>query len=538
MKDSIEEQLNLVIKQLNLICDQPIIIEVPASNENGDYASNIALKIANKNGKSPMELAELLKTNFNLAEINKIEVKSPGFLNFFVAKNYLFENITKVLKEGNDYGKNNIGTGKKINLEFVSANPTGIIHLGNARGGAYGDNLARILKFSGYEVNKEYYVNDSGNQINNLGLSLKCRYLENCGIKTAMPEDGYFGEDIIKLANTLFEENGQELVSSEAAFFGDYAVKNLLDKIIADLKEYRIEYDTFTSEKDIKKTNYVDDVLKQFKDNDYIYENEGATWFKGELFGSPRDFVLIKSDGNYTYVLPDVAHHLNTLKEGYDKLINVLGADHHGYVPVLKSTLKALGYDTDKIDIKLLQLVKLIKDGQEYKMSKRAGTAITLAELINEVGVNAARYFFASRSLDSQMDFDLNLAKKESSENPVYYISYAYARICSILKTNTNPDINLKYTSDLTKNIDVYKLLEKVYNFPEVVKAAAIKELPHLIANYCYELANLFHIYYSKYRIITDNEVETAEGLNIIMAVKTTLYNGLNLIGVIPPEKM
>lgn len=538
MKDKIEKQLALIISKLNLTCHQPIVIEVPASSQNGDYASNIALKIANQNNQSPMELATLLKTNFDLAEASRVEVKSPGFLNFFVQKDYLFENIFKVLKENSDYGKNNIGNGKKINLEFVSANPTGIIHLGNARGGAYGDNLARILKFSGYEVNKEYYINDSGNQINNLGLSLKCRYLENCGIKEEMPENGYFGEDIIKLANLLFEENGHDLVAKEPIFFSDYAVKSLLAKIIDDLKSYRILYDTFTSEKDIKKTNYIEEVLEKFKTNDYIYENEGATWFKGTLFGSPRDFVLIKKDGNYTYVLPDIAHHLDTLSKGYNKLINVLGADHHGYVPVLKSTLKALGYDTDKIDIKLLQLVRLVKNGQEYKMSKRAGTAVTLTDLIDEVGVNAARYFFASRSLDSQMDFDLELAKKESSENPVYYISYAYARICSILKDQKLPEVNIKYTSNLVNNPDVCKLLEKVYNFPEVVILATSKELPHLIANYCYELANLFHIYYSKYRIITDNEVETAEGLNIIMAVKITLFNALNLIGVIPPEKM
>jgi len=538
MKEKIQQQLAEVVNKLNLVCDQSIIIETPVSNDNGDYASNIALKIANKNNKNPMEIAELLKANFSLDTVSKIEVKAPGFLNFFVLKSYLFENVSKVLKENASYGSSKIGADKKINLEFVSANPTGIIHLGNARGGAYGDNLARILKFCGYEVNKEYYVNDSGNQINNLGLSLKCRYLENCGIKTAMPEGGYFGEDIIKLANVLFEENGQNLISEDASFFGDYAIKSLMAKIIADLKEYRIEYDTFTSETDIKKTNYVEEVLNKFKINNYIYESEGATWFKGTSFGAPRDFVMIKSDGNYTYVLPDIAHHLNTLDKGYNKLINVLGADHHGYVPVLKSTLKALGYDTDKIDVKLLQLVRLIKNGQEYKMSKRAGTTVTLADLISEVGVNAARYFFASRSLDSQMDFDLELAKKESSENPVYYISYAYARICSILKDQEVANIDLKYESDLVKNEDVYKLLEKVYDFPEVVETAAIKELPHLIASYCYELANLFHIYYSKYRIITDNEMETAEGLNIISAVKITLYNGLNLIGVIPPEKM
>lgn len=536
MKERIQQAIADAILKLGIINDSEIIVEVPSSSENGDYTSNIALKIANKNNLKPFDLANLIKDNFILEDVNKIEVKNPGFINFFVNKSYLFDNLKEVLNQKEKYGSNDSGSGKKINIEFVSANPTGIIHLGNARGGAYGDSLARIYKFNGYDVNKEYYVNDSGNQITNLGLSLRSRYLEICGIPSEMPQDGYYGQDIKKLANELYENSNKDLIDADLNYFEEYGTEKLLGIIISNLEEYRVKYDVFTSEKIIKKTGYIEEVLDKYKSNGSIYENEGATWFKGTEFGAPRDFVLIKSDGNYTYVLPDIAHHINTLKNDYDKLINVLGADHHGYVPVIKSTLKALNYDINKIDIKLLQLVKLVKDGKEYKMSKRAGNAITLKQLIDEVGVNATRYFFASRSLDTQMDFDLELAKKESNENPVFYISYAYARICSILKENELKQLDLKYEN--INNEDIYKLLEKVYNFKEIVKDAADKEIPHIIANYCYELANLFHIYYSKHRILTENETETAENLNLITAVKITLWNALNLIGVIPLEKM
>ncbi len=536
MKEKIRQAIKAAIEKLSINSEEEIVVSVPGSIDNGNYTTNIALKLAGQNSQKPMDLANKISEIISSSELEKIEVKAPGFINFFVNNNYLLENINEVLNQKDKYGSNENGAGHKVNIEFVSANPTGIVHFGNARGGAYGDSLARIYTFNGYDVNKEYYVNDSGNQIANLGRSLKTRYLEVCGIPSEMPKDGYFGDDIKKLANELFEKEGQKLVSNDFDYFEEYATKKLLDRIISDLNDYRIKYDVFTSEKAIKKMPYIEEILTKFKNDESTYLSEGAVWFKGKSFGAPRDFVLIKSDGKYTYVLPDIAHHLNTLKDGYDKLINVLGADHHGYVPVIKSTLKALGHDISKIDIKLLQLVRLVKDDQEYRMSKRAGNSVTLKQLLDEVGVNAARYFFISKSLDTQMDFDLDLAKKESNENPVFYISYAYARICSVLK-EAKAAINTTEYKNI-KNEDAYKLLEKIYYFPEIVKDAANKELPHLIANYAYELANLFHIYYSKHRILTEDSLETAENLNLIQAVKITLGNALNLIGVIPPEKM
>lgn len=536
MKDKINEILVNVLKELNIELKDSITIEKPSNKELGDFSTNIALKLAKANGVVPMELASKIAEKLTAPFISKIEIKSPGFINFFVDKNYLFENIKTVITSGKDYGRVNIGNGQQINVEFVSANPTGTLHLGNARGGAYGDNIARILSFANYKVNKEYYVNDAGNQVENLGLSLQARYLEVCGLEGKIPEDGYFGEDIKELANELYQEYSNRLINEKTEFFKNYGIEKMLNRIKEDLKSYRVIHDKFTSEKEITAQNYIDEILKLYKEKDYTYEKDGATWFKGTLFGAPRDFVLIKSDGHYTYLLPDIAHHKDTLKTNYVKLINVLGADHHGYVPAITSTVQALGYPKELMDIKLLQLVRLVKDGKEVRMSKRTGNSITLKDLVTEVGINATRYFFAARNLDSQMDFDIEVAKKESNENPIYYICYAYARICSILKEyKTLPEVQ---NFEAIKNEEAYNVLEQVYNFSQVVTDAATKELPHIIANYCYELANLFHIYYSKHRIISDDETETNEQLNLITAVKITLENALNLIGIIPPEKM
>ncbi len=534
----IEKLIKVIQESLtknNIIFEEKITIEIPSKKENGDYSTNVALKLAKTLKRSPMEIAELISNDLKDSSISKMEVKQPGFINFFVTKSYLFENLNQILNLKDEYGKSDIGHNEKINVEFVSANPTGILHLGNARGGAYGDNVSRILKFTNFDVNKEYYVNDSGNQVDNLGKSLKVRYQEVCGIEAVMPEDGYFGEDIKVIANDLYKEYESSLLDKEVSFFKEYAIKKLLDRIMSDLKEYRIEYDTITSEKAIKEKGYIDHYLDYYKEKDFTYEKENAVWFKGSLFDGGRDFVLIKSDGAYTYVVPDIAHHEDTIKKGYKKLINVLGADHHGYVPMITSTLSALGYN-NILDIKLLQLVRLIKDGQECRMSKRSGKAVTLKELIDEVGVNATRYFFASRSLDTQMDFNIDVALKQSNENPIYYISYAYARICTILKEH-NGEYNILDYNKLN-NKEALDVLEKLYNFPDIVRDAALKEMPHIIANYCYDLANLFHIYYSKHRIISDDEKETAQNINFIKAVQITLKNSLWLIGIIPPERM
>ncbi|NLA32897.1 MAG: arginine--tRNA ligase [Mollicutes bacterium] len=535
MQKIIKEIISSSLSKLNFEVPTEINIEIPKQKENGDYSSNICLKIAAKNNKTPMELAELLKENIKNERIKNIEIKNPGFINFFVDKKYLLDNINHVIELSDRYGSNNIGKGKKVNYEYVSANPTGILHTGNARGGAYGDNMARILKFSGFDVTREYYINDAGNQIINLGLSIKSRYLTLCGIESQMPEDGYYGKEIEELAKKLYEKNSTKLIDQEINYFSSYGVKELINRIIEDLKLYGVEYDVLTSEKDIYDKYSLDNLMNELTKKGYTYEKEGALWFKSSELLDDKDHVLVKNDGNYTYLVPDIAYHQDKINRGFEKLVDILGTDHHGYVNRIKSGIMALGYDPNILDIKLLQLVRLVQNGEEVKMSKRTGKGIALRELIEEIGVNAARYFFASRSLDTQMEIDLDLAVKKSNDNPVYYVSYAYARICSIIG-----DTKLTKMSDYSK-IDLAKttdILEKIYYFPKIVEDAATKEIPHLITNYVYDLATSFHYLYNEYRFIDEDENLTMLNLNLLQAIKITMYNALNLIGVTPPEKM
>lgn len=536
MKEYLNEIIQNSLKKLDITYEKEIKIEIPKKNENGDFSTNLALELCKVLRKNPIEIAETLKNSINDNKIKKIEVASPGFLNFFVDKKYLLENINNVIDQNKKYGSCNIGKGKKVNIEFVSANPTGILHLGNARGGAYGDSLARILKFVGFNVTKEYYVNDAGNQINNLGLSIQARYKTLCGIETSIPENGYYGPEIGIIAKDIYDKYKNEYINKELDYFKELGTKIMLDKIIEVLQEYGIDYDIFTSEKEIYKKYSLEEIINTMDESGYIYKKDDAIWFKSSSIYDTKDHVLVKKDGSYTYLVPDIAYHIDKFKRGYDHIIDVLGTDHHGYISRLKGAIKANGYDDNKIDIKLLQLVRLVKNGEEIKMSKRTGTTLTLKELIDEAGVNAIRYSFSSKSLDTQMDFDLELFKKKTNDNPVYYISYAYARICTILKNY--PDLAKVNEYNTINNEDAFNLLEAVYNFKEVVKTAANKELPHLITNYVYNLANLFHTYYSKYRIINDDINIMNENLNMIKAVQITIKNALNLIGVEPPEQM
>ena len=536
MKELIIAALKERIKNLDVTYEEEIEISRPKQKENGDYSSNIAMKLARVIKDNPMNIAKNIVDTFNCSQVEKVEIKAPGFINFFVAKDYLFDNLKKVLTEKENYGRSNIGNGKKINIEFVSANPTGILHLGNARGGAYGDSLARIMRFCGYDVTEEYYINDAGNQINNLGESIKARYYELCGQDYPMPENGYFGKEIIAMAEEIYAEHQDTYLDKDIEFYKEFGTRKMIDRIIADLKEYGINYDVFTSEKAISKKYDLNGIIQKLTDNGYTYESDGATWFKCSSIFDDKDHVLIKEDKTLTYLVPDIAYHYDKYKRGYDKMIDIFGTDHHGYVARLKSSVKALGNDPDKLEVKLLQLVRLVEDGQVVKMSKRTGKSVTLKELIDEVGVNAARYYFSRYSLDTQMDFDLGLAKSKSNENPVFYVSYAYARISSILREKDITKIPDKF--ETLNDSDTYNVLEKVYAFPEVVENAALKELPHLVTNYVYELANMFHTFYASKRILTDNVKETEENILLIKAIRQTIYNALNLIGVIPPEKM
>lgn len=535
IKDYIKEKIQ---KSLN-IDESNIIIEIPKDKKNGDYSSNIALKLTKELHDSPMNIANKIKNNIILDNtIEKIEVAFPGFINFYTSKNYLFDNIINVLKEEDNYGKSKTKKDIKINLEYVSANPTGILHLGHARGASYGDSLAKILKFAGYDVTREYYINDAGNQMNNLGISIKERYKEICKIDFELPENGYHGKEIIEIAQKIYDEFKDTKLNENIEYFKKYGLNILLYKIKKDLKEFRVEFDVWTSEQSIYDNNEVDNVLNKLINDGKTYKEDKALWLKTSEYTDEKDRVLIKKDGTYTYLLPDIAYHNNKYKRGFDNIVDILGADHHGYIPRLKSSMEMLGNDSNKLDVKILQMVRLVQNGKEVKMSKRTGNAITIRELMEEVGVDATRYFYIMRSLDSQMDFDMDLAVKKSNENPVYYIQYAHARICSILKEAKDVDLENIQKFENINSEEAYDILKKIYEFNNVIENSAEKKLPHLIANYAYDLAGLFHSYYAKEKILTDDKTSSNERLALIKAVKITIKNALNLIGVEAPEKM
>ena len=536
IKEILKETIKESLKQLDINTDKEILIEVPKNTEFGDYSSNIALLLSKELKQNPFDIANNIKEHINNENIEKVEVVRPGFINFYVNKKYLFDNINKILEEKESYGKSNYGNNKKINLEYVSANPTGTLHIGHGRGAAYGDNLSRILKFIGYDVTREYYVNDAGNQIVNLGLSVKERYKEQCGLDFERPENGYFGKEIIELAKNIYNNYKDTKLNEDLEFFKKESVQILLDQIKKDLDKFRINFDVFTSEQSIYDNQIVDKILEKLKQSNKCFIEENALWLKTTVYTDDKDRVLIKSDGTYTYFLPDIAYHYHKFSRGYDQLIDVFGADHYGYINRLKSAMEIIGEDRNKLDIKILQMVRLIKDGEEFKMSKRTGISVTLMDLVEEIGINACRYFFASKSLDSQMDLDLDLAVKNSNENPVYYIEYANARICSILRNN-KLDQNIKNYDTITNEI-AYNILKKLYEFEEIVISAGEKQLPHLIANYIYELTTLFHSYYANEKIVSDDEIYTKQRINLIAAIKIVINNSLNLIGVIPREEM
>lgn len=539
---SIKKELQQIIKHsleksnIDFELDK-IVIEIPKDENHGDYSTNVALLLTKVLKKNPLEIATLIKENINDSIIEKVEVAPPGFINIYLTKEKLESELAKIINENKNYGKNNLGNNKKINIEYVSANPTGILHIGHGRGATYGDNLSRIMSFCGYDVTREYYINDAGNQMNNLGISIKERYKEICGLECNLPEDGYHGKEIIVIAKNIFEEYNDTKLNESIEYFKQEGLKILLQQIKKDLDTFRVNFDIFTSEQSLYDKGYVENVLNTFKKQNECYIDDDALWLKTSSYGDEKDRVLVKKDGNYTYLLPDIAYHINKLDRGFEELIDVLGADHHGYINRLKASLEILGRNSDALDIKILQMVRLLQDGEEIKISKRTGKTITLTDLIEEVGVNATRYFFASKSLDTQMDFDLSLAIKNSNENPVYYIEYANARISSILK-NYKKEILPQEKYNTIKEPLAYNIMNKLMKFEDTVIAAAEKKQPHIICNYVYELATLFHSYYASQKFITEDEEYTKERMILLKSIKIVINNSLNLIGIIPNEIM
>ena len=513
-----------------------IVIEKSKDAAHGDYASNVAMKSARLFGKAPRDVAALIIENLDMNDIEKVEIAGPGFINFFMKNDSLQQIVKKIIAEGDNYGRLE-KKNQKVNVEFVSANPTGLLHVGTARGAAIGDSICRILDFAGYDVTREYYINDAGSQITNLGLSIQARYKELFGLDASIPEDGYAGDDIKEIAELIKNEEGDKLLKQEDAlsYFKEKGMKVELDRIVKDLDKFRVHFDVFSSEKVIRADNAIEKELDFLKD--YIYESDNALYLKTTAFVDDKDRVVKKSNGDYTYFMPDICYHVNKMSRGYDFIIDVLGADHHGYINRMKSALMMHGYKEDALHVELIQMVRFLKDGQEFKASKRRGDAITLRDVCEEVGVDAMRYFFAMRAASGHLDFDMDLAKEQSSNNPVYYAQYAHARLCSILEQGK--DIPIDESGKNLKEQSEMALLKHLADFGKVINDAAKDKAPYKIANYIHALAELVHVFYNECRVIDKSNTDICSSrIALVKASKIVLKNALNLLGVSAPIHM
>lgn len=524
-------------------------VEVPANREHGDYAVNAAMVWSKIFRTAPRNIAETVLKNANFAGtyIDRYEIAGPGFINFFLSDAYYADILADVCEKGEDYGKSNYGNGKRVLVEFVSANPTGPMHIGNARGGALGDCLASVLEAAGYYTEREFYINDAGNQINKFGLSLDLRYLQLYKDGIEMPEDSYHGDDIIAHAKAFSEIYGDSYVEKSEAerrkALVDFALPKNIQGLHDDLLKYRIEYNTWFKESSLHKSGETAKIIELLKKSGYTYETEGALWFKATEFGCDKDFVLVRANGVPTYVVPDIAYHYNKLvTRNFDKAIDVLGADHHGYVPRLKAALTALGVDASKLDVVLMQMVRLVRDGEVIKASKRSGKAITLVTLLDEVPIDAARFFFNLREPNSHFDFDLDLAVNESNSNPVYYVQYAYARICSIIRNLESEGIKQRKCSrgelSLLKTPEERALTVHIASLTDEIILSAKTYDPARITHYVAELATKFHKFYSACRVKVDDEVLMQARLTLCKDTATVIKNVLTMLKISAPEKM
>lgn len=526
-----------------------IIIERPKRDEFGDYATNVAMLLASKEARPPRQIAEaIVKEIKPSAYVKKAEIAGPGFINIFMQDDYWLNLLKEVYSLKERYGTSNIGAGKKVQVEFVSANPTGPLHIGHGRGAAVGDALVNILKAAGYDVTKEYYINDRGRQVETLGRSVYLRYLELFGKGMELPEDAYKGGYIKDLAGDYKQKFGDSYAvmgykEDSVSKFADFAKGALLEHIKKDLRDFGVEFDRWFSENDdLYNKNFVTKAIEELEMKGVIFEEEGAKWFRTTMFGDDKDRVLRKADGELTYFAADIAYHKNKMERGLHSIVNIWGADHHGYEARVRAALKAFGYDDSALKIIFIQLVSLLRNGAPVPMGKREGEFVTLRQVIDEVGKDACRFFFLMRKSDAHLDFDLELAKKQAPENPVFYVQYAHARICSIIKHAKEKEITSPKTEDV--NIKLLRLKEeldiikKLAFFPDIVKGSAIAMEPHRITFYLQELAAMFHPYYNKNRVVTEDAKLTDARLYLCEAVRIVLQNGLKLLGISAPEEM
>lgn len=544
IRKKINETLYKLVDNKELLSELTFDVEVPKDSKNGDFATNVAMKLASMLKKSPRAIAEEIKLKIGDSFFEKIEVAGPGFINFFVSKSFFYDFLLKIIENQNNL-MSDIGSGKKVQVEFVSANPTGPLHIGHGRGAAYGDSLARLLSACGFDVQKEYYINDAGNQMNNLALSIYSRYLELSGVNYEFPQDGYKGEYIIDIAKDIKNRYGDSLLEmkEEEAINLCFriGVEQILETIRKDLEDFRVTFDNWFSEKSLYQSGEVDDTLTELQNKEKVYEHDGALWFKSTEYGDDKDRVLKRGSGELTYFASDIAYHRNKIRRGFDYLINVWGADHHGYVKRLKSSVSALGFNEDMLEIKLVQMVGLVEGGEKISMSTRAGTFVELRWLLDKVGSDAARYFYIMRDINSQFEFDIDLALSKSSDNPVYYVQYAHARVCSILRNAEEKGVKFfvgKYLEKLNLEQDM-ALIKKLYEFKSVLETAANLREPHRIPYYLQDLAALFHNYYKNNQILNEDDIEvTSARVTLCLAVKEVIKFALNLIGVDAPERM
>ncbi|VED33289.1 arginyl-tRNA ligase [Staphylococcus warneri] len=547
VKQTLVEEIEASIKKAKLANDIPEIkIEIPKDVKNGDYSTNIAMVLTKIAKRNPREIAQAIVDHLDAskAHVKKVDIAGPGFINFYLDNQYLTDIIPEAIQKGDKFGKAEESKNKNILLEYVSANPTGDLHIGHARNAAVGDTLANILIAAGYHVTREYYINDAGNQISNLARSIETRFFEALGDDShEMPEDGYNGKDIVEIGKDLADKHPEIKDYSDderLKTFRQLGVDYEMSKLKKDLSDFNTHFDNWFSETSLYEKGEIKEVLAKMNELGYTYEADGATWLRTSDFKDDKDRVLIKKDGNYTYFLPDIAYHFDKVQRGNDILIDLMGADHHGYINRLKASLETFGVDSDRLEIQIMQMVRLMQNGEEVKMSKRTGNAITLREIMDEVGVDAARYFLTMRSPDTHFDFDMELAKEQSQDNPVYYAQYGHARICSILKQAKEQGIDISTDVDFSKitNEKAIELLKKVAEFEPTIESAADSRAPHRMTNYIQDLASHFHKFYNAEKVLTDDIEKTKAHIALVEAVRITLNNALALVGVSAPESM
>jgi len=547
MKKDLMSILEAALAKLGISEASSLEIEVPRQETMGDFATTAALSLAKSLKKPPRKIAEdLVNAIDDKAIFEKIDIAGPGFINFTFSRGYLFSRLRDLLKLQEDFLRSDIGGGKRIQIEFVSANPTGPLHLGHGRGAATGAALSNLMRAAGYIVDREYYVNDAGRQVKLLGHSVFARYQQLHDVEYPFPEDGYKGEYVEEIATEIMKEKRKKYIQSSfeevADFFIDYSYQKILCGIRKDLLDFGVDFDIWQSERELFRSGEVEGSLNDLRAAGRIYEKEGATWFKATDFGDEKDRVVVKQDGEYTYFTSDIAYHRKKIEKKYDELIDIWGADHHGYIPRVQAVIEALGYPRDKLKVILVQMVNLLRGGKPVQMSKRAGEFITLKDVMDEVGADTTKFIFLTRRPDSHLDFDLEVAKTQSSENPVFYVQYANARIHSIFRRASEQGIDLSAIHDpdigLLSAAEEIRIVKKLLLYPTVFEGAAKAHEPHRITFYLQELSGMFHPYYNKYRIIGDDTPLTLARIALCEAVRIVLKEGLHILGLSAPEKM